>query len=197
MTKREHFEMNKYNAWEWFAIYLGCGLAAYLLLRVLVKLTGKERKPTKSAQALLDAAKPPKTPLQRIREKTKNLLEYALALLFWPLPAGIAIHELVFVRSVPWEPNPEDAFTCKKKHLVRQTTPEEAQKLGVVVDPLHRVPDLPFGHLNAGWLALLNKQAAGHQLWFFEIAEQDRIQTRGFALVKKGAVCEEFLYEWN
>jgi hypothetical protein len=59
------------------------------------------------------------------------------------------------------------------------------------------VPDLPFGHLNAGWPALLNKQAAGDQLWFFEIAEQDRIQIHGFALVKKGAVCEEFLYEWN
>ncbi len=189
--------MSNYLTWEWFAVYLGCGLVAYLLMRLLVKLTGKEKKLSKSAQALIDAAKPPKNSWRVLKDSIGKFLAYALALLVWPISVGIGLQQLFFATEKPWEPNPEDAFTCKKKHLVRQTTPEEGQKLGVVVDPLHRVPDLPFGHLHAGWLALLNKQQAGDQLWFFEIAEQDRIQTRGFALVNKGAVREEFLYEWN
>ena len=73
------------------------------------------------------------------------------------------------------------------------------------------LPDLPFGHLNAGWRALLADKQVGDTLWYFEMPgytpEPDespqrqlsvpRGAKRGYALVQSSKVRKEFIYEWD
>lgn len=100
---------------------------------------------------------------------------------------------------------PAASFYCKPHHLRKPMTQVEVEKLGVVVDPLGRVPSLPFGHLNAGWLAHLGEEAEGFALWYFEVPrkpassiraeETARFEYRGFAWVKGRKVKAEFVFE--
>ena len=80
------------------------------------------------------------------------------------------------------------------------TTPAEAEKLGVVIDPLRRAPVLPFGHLNGAWVAFLDGQGADFSLWYFEVPlentpNRQRLACRGFAWVKARKVQAEFVFE--
>jgi hypothetical protein len=74
------------------------------------------------------------------------------------------------------------------------------------------VPDLPFGHLNAGWCALLASRQSGDTLWYFEVPgytpgpkdTPHRHQwsvpqgaKHGYALVQSGKVRAEFVFEWD
>ncbi len=46
---------------------------------------------------------------------------------------------------------PDGVFACRRKHLVRLVSSDAVEADAKVIDPLGRAPDLPFGHLNAGW----------------------------------------------
>lgn len=81
-------------------------------------------------------------------------------------------------------------------------------------DILHAdyLPPQTFGHLNAGWRALLADRQLGDTLWYFEIPgyTPDPEHTpqrhqwsvpqgakRGYALVQSGKVRAEFIFEWD
>ena len=55
--------------------------------------------------------------------------------------------------------------------------PSRKRRLGLtgrVVDPLHAVPDVPFGHLNPAWKAFLGLKGEGEALWSFRARWVDR-----------------------
>ena len=54
-------------------------------------------------------------------------------------------------------------------HLLRKVSVQDALAASTVVDPLGRVPALPFGHLNKNWQSFLDAKQPGWQLWQFEV----------------------------
>ncbi len=58
--------------------------------------------------------------------------------------------------------------------LVARTSIEAVEAEWQVADPLGGAPELPFGHLNTRWRALVAAMQEGDQLWRFEADRGDR-----------------------
>jgi hypothetical protein len=102
-------------------------------------------------------------------------------------------------------------FYIRPKHLYRKITVSEAEAEATVLDPLGRVPELPFGHLNAGWIALGVKMALDVEFWraFDPGAESNHLSEsapkwakprgwrEGYALLRKKMIQAEFIFKWD
>ena len=135
------------------------------------------------------------------------------AILLWPLAVAFWVSEFRPKPEKPARvPDPEDAVDIKSAHLLRTVTAAEAESQAIVFDPLGRVPALPFGHLNAGWLWLLAQMQDGDTLWYGEVpgrqlpypAPERHVQfelpigaKRGYAIQRQGKVVADFLFEWD
>jgi len=53
------------------------------------------------------------------------------------------------------------------QHLLERLSVQQTELREQVDDPLHAVPPLPFGHLNAPWRPLMQQQAEGDEFWSF------------------------------
>lgn len=196
----------------WFYIYLATGVAALLVTRLAVFFIMRKRdKPSQGLRNILQAMKAThRQPIKWKELAEQYLLFVPLIFLLWPLAIVIGLKEHLCPEV--WKPDPEAAFTCRRNHLVRVVSPDAAQAEARVVDPLGRVPDLPFGHLNAGWCALLANRQLGDTLWYFEVpgytpGPEDTPHRhpwsvpqgakRGYALVQSGKVRAEFVFEWD
>ena len=89
-------------------------------------------------------------------------------------------------------------------NLVSEITPIEAEVFNQVHDPLGKVPNLPFGHLNKAWGRLLEEMTEpADQLWSFFIPKDSDIgkyrsvsgDVRGYAIVRKGKIVGELVVE--
>ncbi len=198
--------MEKLSAWEWFGVYLGVGACMLVLLRLYVSLVLRPPPQSEFVTTMMAAIRAEQS--FDWRERAESVLFLPLALLVWPLSIGVGISEMRKpARTYPEPaPAPEQKFRCQREHLRMPTSPLEAEKLGVVTDPLGRTPALPFGHLNAAWLAFLAQQGAGYSLWYFEVPQDPPrhaetegkpcLKYRGFAWVKARKVQVEFVFEW-
>lgn len=65
------------------------------------------------------------------------------------------------------EPGKEEEFAVEQEHLIAQQDLNEIEARERVTDPLGAVPELPFGHLNAAWLAFNAKLEPGDSFWTF------------------------------
>lgn len=100
-------------------------------------------------------------------------------------------------------------FRCRPEHLTKCVKVADAEAAAIVKDPLGRTPNLPFGHMNAGWQNFLEKQAPEWKLWAFEVpgasVATDQAGDRqwsvhrgrilGYAWVSKRRVQAEFVVE--
>ena len=198
------------NILFWFGIYLITGVVALLAVRLWVRMTDK---PDPRTQWVRDVVRMVRELPGKTAELKKNrdvLIFAPWILLFWPLAFVIGVKERI--SPTVWKPNPEDAFACHRQHLVRLVSPDAAQADAKVADPLGRVPDLPFGHLNAGWCAFLAGRQPKDKLWYFEIPgytpgpddtpqrhewSVPRGAKRGYAWVRSRKVRAEFVFEWD
>ena len=177
----------------WFGIYLAIGLPVIVLLRLLGARRTKLQPAGEMYQAIMADLRSKESRRVRWTRFAKEILMYPLILLIWPLAIVIFIQSVCFPSNGHWKPDPEAAFNCRRQHLVRVVAPEAAEAEAKVVDPLGRAPDLPFGHLNAGWHALLADRQIGDSLWYFEVLGAKR----GYALVQASKVRKEFVFEWD
>ena len=196
----------------WSGVYMTTGFVTLLLVRFL--LSFKTSLPSfgsllREIRQELEGEGSRRVRWTRFAEK---VLMFPLVLLIWPLVIWIVFQDQFLSPKNNWKPDPEDAFHCHRKHLIRVVSPDAAQVEAKVVDPLGRMPDLPFGHLNAGWHDLLADRQIGDTLWYFEIpgctpepetAPQrhqwsvPRGAKRGYALVQSSKVRKEFVFEWD
>jgi hypothetical protein len=180
------------------SVQSGVGACALLLMRLYVKWV--VRPPAQSAfvtemMAAIRAEQP-----YDWRATAKSVMFVPLALLVWPLSIGVGISELRKPATTYHEPSPEERFRCQREHLRMPISTAEAEKMGVVTDPLGRAPALPFGHLNGAWHSFLVKKEDDFSLWYFEVPlENARVRheraCRGFAWVKARKVQAEFVFE--
>jgi hypothetical protein len=192
--------MTELTALEWAGAYLGLGACALLLMRAYVKWVVRPPQESEFVTEMMAAVRAGQP--TDWRKRAESVLFVPLAVLVWPLSVGVGISELRKPAKTYREPPPEEKFLCQKEHLRMVTSPPEAERLGVVTDPLGRAPALPFGHLNEAWLTFLRKNEEGFSLWYFEVpAENARVRheraCRGFAWVKARKVQAEFVFETN
>ena len=184
---------------QWFGIYTLPGLA-YVTYN-LIKLY-RERNSKFVTDMLLAINK--KTSTQKRLEDT---LVYGIAsiciLVAWP---AFIVWWLLQKRDEPDAIDDEDEndFICNMVNLVSQVTPIEAEVFNRVHDPLGKVPNLPFGHLNKAWGRLLAEMTEpADQLWTFFIPQGSDIgiyrsvsgDVRGYAIVRKGKIVGELVVE--
>ena len=190
--------MPQLTAFEWVGVYLGVGACALVLMRLFVKWVVRPPQQSEFVTEMMAAIR---ADLPRNwRETAKSVLFVPLAVLVWPLSVGVGITELRKPARSYRAPAPEEKFRCQREHLRMLTSPLEAEKLGVVTDPLGRTPALPFGHLNGAWVAFLAKEEPGFSLWYFEVPldhapDRHRLALRGFAWVKTRKLQAEFVFE--
>ena len=197
----------------WVCAYLLAAIPALVLVRLFQVLTAPAGELSGFLKDLISMLRE-----QYKRDQDKRLLagKWAVtfcAILLWPLAVAFWVSEF---RSKPEKPSrvpdPEDAFVIKSAHLLRTVTAAEAESQAVVTDPLGRVPALPFGHLNPGWVRLLAQMQEGDALWYGEVpgrqipypAPERHVQfklprgaKRGYAIQRQGKVVADFLFEWD
>jgi hypothetical protein len=195
--------MTELSTLQWFGVYLVVGACVLVLLRLYVTLVVRPQGDSEFVTEMMAAIRADEP--YDWRKTAKSVLFIPLAVLVWPLSAGVGVKEIQRPSRTYREPSPEEKFRCQREHLRMLTSPTEAERLGVVIDPLGRAPALSFGHLNAGWLAFLDKQEQGFALWYFEVPHKptggkstyapSSLELRGFAWVKAEKVKAEFAFE--
>jgi hypothetical protein len=194
------------NILYWSGIYLATGVFVLFATRLLVSITETPNHPSLWVRDVVQMMQDAKDNANDWKKHLEKLIFLPFTLVLWPLAIVIVLYDRF--HQDRWEPHPEAAFTCRSQHLVRVVTPKAAQAEAKVFDPLGRVPDLPFGHLNAGWCALLAGKQEMDELWYFEVPgnEPDSVAQqwpvpqgakRGYALVRSGKVRAEFVFEWD
>ena len=146
--------------------YLGVGILA--LIAVFVQHRSS------SDSGLLFSTK---SILEANPEKNKAWLIFAstvlapvIAVLFivvlWPLLVAMFIQDRRLTqerRNFENHPN----FGVQHKDLISKLERAEIERNERVVDPMHAVPDVPFGHLNSAWKAFEQTITEGDELWSF------------------------------
>ena len=197
----------------WVYAYLLAAIPALVLVRLFQVLNAPAGELSGFLKDLISMVRE-----QYKLDQDKRLLagKWAVAFgatLLWPLAVAFWVGEFRLKPEKPARvPDPEDAFDIKSVHLLRTFTAAEAESQAVVTDPLGRVPALPFGHLNPGWLRLLAQMQEGDALWYGEVpgrqlpypAPERHVQfelpvdaKRGYAIQRQGKVVADFLFEWD
>ena len=132
-------------------------------------------------------------------------------LTFWPFVLiGLALDPWI-TKLGYWRDSRRYRYHCRPEHLLGRVTVEDAEASGKVVDPLHRAPDLPFGHLNPAWHAFLKQRRFGYRLKSFCIPgippdalhagaprwSEPQGRRQGYAWVALWKVKAEFIAEWG
>jgi hypothetical protein len=188
-----------YTLLQWFGIYTLPGLA-YVTYN-MIKLY-RERNSQFVNDVLLAPNK--KTSTQK---RIEDALVYGIAsiciLVAWP---AFIVWWLLQKRneSDAIDDEDENDFICNMVNLVSQVTPIEAEVFNRIHDPLGKVLNLPFGHLNKAWGRLLAEMTEpADQLWTFFILQGSDIgiyrsvsgDVRGYAIVRKGKIVGELVVE--
>ena len=197
----------------WVYAYLLAAIPALVLVRLFQVLTAPAGELSGFLKGLMDMLR---EQYKLNQEKRVLAGKWAVAfgvILLWPLAVAFWVSEFWPKPEKPSRvPDPEDAFDMKSAHLLRTVTAAEAESQAIVTDPLGRVPALPFGHLNPGWLRLLAQMQEGDTLWYGEVPgsqlpypaperhvqfELPRGAKRGYAIQRQGKVVADFLFEWD
>jgi hypothetical protein len=132
-------------------------------------------------------------------------------LTFWPLVLmGFALDPWI-TKFGYWMDGRRNRFQCRPEHLLGSVAVRDAEVSAKVVDPLHRAPDMPFGHLNPAWQTFLKQRRLGYRLKSFCIPgtaptamragaprwSTPRGRKLGYAWVRLWRVKAEFIYEWD
>jgi len=199
------------HSWNSYVLhYFAIGVVALALLKLWALVYQRKLRAEQKRLADLIEAELQITTWQSTAVKwLRNTGLVLLTLLLWPATVPGLIYEIVKGPPRYKEPESENAFECKREHLLKKTTIEIAEACSYVTDPKGRVPDLPFGHLNDGWCRFKEQRSPGYELWSFEIPgftpkEKTNVPwvrsygyIKGYAWVNKKKVKAEFFTEWD
>ena len=201
-------------------LYLLVGALAMLALKHHVAVYKDKHKTKRFSDDLMKAYQESYPEPSNHAKKTEDKVFLVFALLIWPIVVVIGLVALYVPNwtarlspSKDAQHNPEDDFFCKREHIVKLLTPEDAERDAVITDPLGRVSQEPFGHLAKGLREFLALQKPVFLLWSFKVpgnfvsyqAKNDQgrewsvaqDEKMGFAWVHKGKIKAEFLTQWD
>ena len=195
------------DAGWWLGGYLGLGALVILLLRGVVSAygIGWRHRP-----------EPPRGPQtwRELQEHRQWAVFAFFAWWIWPLAALIIIKKIVSPsqldqndRCIAQAADPQYAFVYKRRTTCRKVSRAEALAMGQLEpDPLGRMPNVAFGHLNPAWEAMVGAMAPGDTLRYFTISPRRQRQDgpqwphhrgalRGLAVLRKRLVQAELVFE--
>jgi len=153
------------------AIYLGIGLIVCSTI-LIAHLLGK-RKESSFLRDAMDAFDP-----RRNNFFYRVFVDYLipgfaffLIWLVWPFAIWLKLRETFTKKSEISEARKRSEikeFTLTNDELLREVSIEEVERTNFIHDPLEAVPNLPFGHCNARWVALRDSLEPNETLWEFE-----------------------------
>lgn len=190
--------------------YALTGLGVVPLLRVLLFFFHNGERPAQWFKEVRQSFASKKTWRAWSNSLLKWIGLWGLFVLIWPIATSFVLYLLIFETPVSKHLESDDLeFTCKKHDLIRKVEPIDLEAISYVIDPLKRVPGLPFGHLYDGWVKLLAQLEQGDQLWEFRtqgwISEKPdapkylkpRNVVSGYAIVRNQKIVEEFFCSWG
>lgn len=195
----------------WAVTYLTTGLVLLVVGRLLVKLLYKG-KGSNFVREMMAAMETEMSMSEKRREFFNKIVVGAIAVVVWPVTFSILVSELRGRESVRTSEVEGVSFNCTNKDLLEIVNPMEVEAMAKVFDPLGRVPDLPFGHLNHGWRVLRMKLRPGDVMWSFKTAgytpspERSEHTPRysgptnvmsGYVIVRSKKIVAEFLTQWD
>ena len=194
---------------DWFLLYVGIGAINFPVLRLLVYVFHRKESPSVWAQEVMKALEKEKTLTDRIKKSIVWVGSVFMFCLAWPIALMVGLHALFFDKQTPSYRSDEPRFTCHKDSLIIRVDPLEVEVANYVIDPLGRVPNVPFGHLHQGWINLLAQLEVTDQLWSFQTKggaidpddlpkySKPRNVRSGFAIVRNKKVVAEFICGWD
>jgi hypothetical protein len=183
---------------DYLLIYIAPGalLATYLLIN-----KWRER-PSEFARGLMSAIVKKRSLWDQFLEYLVLFIAFACVLFGWPVfVIWFPFHWHQEKKNKEWQALPD--FDCAPQYLVHQITPNEAEALNIVYDPLGFAPEIAFGHFHKAWKAFVARIKLDEELWSFLVPVGGKTgkyqfatdqEITGFARMKNGAVVEEFLY---
>lgn len=125
------------------------------------------------------------------------LLHLAWVTMAWPITLPILVWTVVADRlQENYEPPVEKISAPSSDDLQAQLTIEEIERAEIVSDPLHAAPEIPFGHLNAAWLAFRHDLHPGVTFWAYKSRWANnwgRLEDHeGYAAVSDGEIVRFF-----
>jgi hypothetical protein len=205
--------MMRWDISNWAMKYLMVGLLAAVAVLIRTELQTKKANKSQFIKTIMAAVREKRSWSETAINAAVGALAFGFLTLVWPTIPFIylwASREKGRLYAV--KEDPEEQFTIKSKHLLRTVNAASVEAQSMVSDPLGRAPQQPFGHLNDAWIALLSKIQDGDQLWYAEVparwmpgqpnSPKHQFQLplgekRGYALVRKGKVIADFVFEWN
>lgn len=210
---------------DWAVAYLVAGAVWLLLMRLWAALFVKDPSPLVAAARQATGTSTRKTPWkERLEDAALMTAAAMIAWLLWPALMGLMVVSRVS-RLLRWPGGGFDwtklgetsaggttrerkryPFRCRRRHCIRQVSVPQVEQQALIHDPLGRVPQVPFGHLNVAWQRLLEAleqhHAAGATLWYFEAPPKDVLADKfesgppcvyGYAVVLGRKVVADFV----
>ena len=196
----------------WLKCYLGAGVAFVVLLIfsvLLLTIFFEENGAGLDSNVFAPLRESFSTKEKRY-EFFMHMVASLATIAIWPAAIVILVIEIRESKSLIPVRNKGPKFSCELKDLLEIVQPQAVEADAIVSDPLARTPDLPFGHLNNGWLALKSQMKSGDSLWRFRTSgympqnknmehqyEWPRKVLQGYAIVRRKKIIAEFLTQWN
>ena len=198
------------NNIDWIWLYAGVGLISFPVLRALVYIFHRQESPTAWAQEVKAALEKERSTSEQAKKIIAWFGMLVVVSLIWPVTTLIAIYALVFDKqSKPRYNSDEERFSCDKNDLIQLVNALEIEAVSYVIDPLGRVPNVPFGHLHKGWIDFLAQLDPADELWSFKTKgwtsdsrdspkySRPRNVSSGFAIVRNKKIVAEFVCDWD
>lgn len=206
----------------WFGIYLFTGLALVLIVRFIAGWQRRRSSTDSELTADLLAIAKSLEPEKGIKDRALELFAAGLILLVWPvMPVALLIDECLKKRRArkqggyqlgvyDFDEKPEGECKttledgCWPEHLQELVDIRVVPTEHIIKDPLNRVPEIPFGFLNAAWKDFVGKVLPGDEVYQFVVPEDQPYGIHGFRAdgdihgyaIKRGSiVVEQFIYE--
>lgn len=166
---------------SWWHLYLIAGLLAALVAFIWDRYASAWRSPHI-------------TPLEKLTNAGVEILTLCAITAVWPIALVVQIKDIKTYAANP--PARFKKFKVSRKHLTKQLSVQEVEKLEIVEDPLGCVPNVPFGFLNQAWRQFLTNLSPMDTLWAFSAQEVSGFtleEREGYAIVRFGWVRRSML----
>lgn len=149
-------------------LYAYFGIGVFTLVIVVAADRIAKMQPPDAWSALWTSADPaPETFWHHVFEKVLlPVLAAPLVIVAWPIAVYMKVSDLLGAKQ-PFKFEPERVFAVERAHLQERLSLREVEHRETIHDPLGAVPQLPFGHLHAAWLAFVEQIGADDELWSF------------------------------
>lgn len=175
--------------------YLGLGIILLISFWFVSKLSEVKSKNLTRESEFEDNLNHPLLSLAYFKAITEKIFAFSILLLIWPILAVIQIDD--FVRGIRSSKVKSYEFNLKKEDLQKQLSQVDIESSEMIFDPLHAVPNLPFGHLNNSWNGFLTKKTDEDELWSFISKKHNHLGKievlSGYAIVREGLPITHFI----